>query len=142
MSLQTLPALNAILNATAAALLVAGYRAIRIRRDERRHKAFMIAATLVSAAFLVSYLVYHWEVGSRRYPGQGWDRTLYLAILLIHTVLAAANVPLVCTTLYLAARGRREAHRRWARRTFPVWLVVSVTGVVVYLMLYRPWEAL
>ena len=142
MSLEALPALNALLNATAASLLVAGYHAIRVRRDERRHKACMIAATAVSAAFLVSYLVYHWQVGSRRYPGEGWDRTVYLSILLVHTLLAAANVPLVAATIVLAARGRRRAHRRWARRTLPVWLTVSVTGVVVYLMVYRPWTAL
>jgi len=136
MDYSHLPTLNASLNATAALLLVAGYRMIRKGRREA-HRRLMLAAFTVSALFLVSYLVYHFEVGSVRFTRTGPVRTLYFAILMSHTVLAAAVPLLAVVTLRRALRGRFEAHRRIARWTLPVWLYVSATGVAVYWMLYR-----
>jgi uncharacterized membrane protein YozB (DUF420 family) len=131
-----LPAVNAILNATSAVLLLTGFFFIR-RQRIAAHRACMIAALACSALFLTSYLVYHAQVGSVRFPGQGGARTLYLAILLTHTVLAAAVPVLALVTLSRALRRRFPAHRRIARWTLPIWLYVSVTGIVVYWMLYR-----
>ncbi len=136
MDYSSLPALNATLNATAAVLLVIGYVLIRLGRW-RQHRVAMIAAVCTSSLFLVSYLVYHAHVGSKHFPGQGRIRTLYLSILLTHTVLAAAIVPLVLVTLSRALTARFDRHRVIARWTLPIWLYVSVTGVVVYWMLYR-----
>jgi len=136
MDFSHLPALNASLNATAALLLVAGYRMIRRGRREA-HRRLMLAAFTVSTLFLVSYLVYHFEVGSVRFTKTGVIRTLYFAILISHTILAAAVPPLAVLTLGRALRGRLEAHRRIARWTLPIWLYVSATGVAVYWMLYR-----
>lgn len=136
MALDQLPALNAALNATAAVLLVAGYVAIR-RQAVTVHKALMLAAFFVSMAFLTSYLFYHYHHGSTPFKGRGLLRIFYFTILITHVVLAVVNLPLVLVTLSRALRGRFEAHRRIARITLPVWLYVSVTGVVVYLMLYR-----
>ena len=138
MSASDLPALYALLNATTAALLLAGWGFVRKER-KRAHIACMTAALVTSAAFLVSYLAYHAQVGSVRFTAQGWMRPLYFAILLSHTILAAINVPLVICTVAAAARGRYKRHRAWARWTLPVWLYVSVTGVLVYLFLYRWW---
>jgi uncharacterized membrane protein YozB (DUF420 family) len=131
-----LPAVNAVLNASAALAMLAGFVAIR-RRRIAVHRACMLTAVGFSTLFLCSYLVYHAQVGSRPYAGGGWMRTLYLSILLTHTVLAIAIVPLVSTTLYRALRARFVRHAQLARVTFPIWLYVSVTGVVVYWMLYR-----
>lgn len=136
MSVSDLPALNAVLNSTSAVLLVAGYGLVRSGRRDA-HRRAMLGALATSALFLASYLAYHAQVGSVRFTGQGPVRTLYFAILISHTILAAAIVPLVLVTVARAARGRFEAHRRVARYTLPLWLYVSVTGVVVYLMLYR-----
>jgi len=136
MDFSHLPALNASLNATAALLLVAGYRMIRRGRREA-HRRLMLAAFTVSTLFLVSYLVYHFEVGSVRFTKTGVIRTLYFAILISHTILAAAVPPLAVLTLGRALRGRLEAHRRIARWTLPIWLYVSATGAAVYWMLYR-----
>jgi len=136
MDLWHLPTLNASLNATAAVLLVAGYLMIRRGRREA-HRRLMLAAFTVSTLFLVSYLVYHFEVGSVRFTKTGPIRTLYFAILISHTVLAAAVPPLAVLALWRALRGRLEAHRRIARWTLPIWLYVSATGVAVYWMLYR-----
>ena len=136
MTLRDLPTLNAFLNAASAALLVTGWLLIRSGRREAHQRA-MTAAFVASVLFLVSYLTYHAFVGSVRFPGTGTARTVYLAILLSHTLLAAAAGPLALTVFVLARRGRFETHRRFARWTFPLWLYVSVTGVVVYLMLYR-----
>ena len=97
----------------------------------------MVGAVVVSSLFLTSYLIYHYQVGSVRFDREGWIRTLYLSILLTHTVLAAAVVPMVLRTVYLAIRSQLEKHRRIARWTYPVWIYVSFTGVVVYLMLYQ-----
>jgi len=136
MSISDLPVLNATLNATSAVLLLLGYRAVR-RHEIERHRRLMVSAACVSAAFLVSYLVYHAHVGSVRFTATGTPRTVYFTILITHTILAAAIVPLVLRTLYLGWRRRDDRHRRIARWTFPLWLYVSVTGVVIYLMLYR-----
>jgi putative membrane protein len=133
---ELLPAVNATLNATCATLLVLGWRAIRAGRRER-HRALMIAACATSAVFLVSYLVRVALTGTHRFPGDGALRALYLAVLASHTVLAALVVPLVLRTLWLSLGARFDEHRRLARVTLPVWLYVSVTGVVVYVMLYH-----
>ena len=131
-----LPAVNASLNATSAVLLLIAYRAIR-RMDIYRHRRFMLAAAATSALFLVSYVIYHAQVGSVRFTGRGVARPIYFAILLSHTALAVVNLPLVLRTLYLGLKRRDEKHRRIARWTFPIWLYVSVTGVIVYVMLYH-----
>lgn len=135
-----LPAVNATLNGLAAVLLVLGLVAIRGGARER-HALLMRAAFVVSALFLACYLYYHFvvvsEVGPTRYHGAGWRRAAYLALLASHTVLAVVNLPMVLRTLWLAHKERWEAHRRLARRTFPIWLYVSVTGVVVYVVLYH-----
>ncbi len=136
MSIRDLPALNAVLNGLSALFLLMGYACIRAGRRDA-HRAFMLAAFGSSTVFLASYLVYHAQVGSVRFRGEGLLRTLYFAILISHTVLATLIVPLVLMTLFRALRGRFEAHRRIARLTLPLWAYVSVTGVVVYWMLYR-----
>lgn len=131
-----LPAVNATLNATCAALLVYGYTLIR-RKKKAQHKRVMISAFCVSVAFLISYLTYHAQVGSVRYPHAGTIRTVYLTILFTHTVLAAAVPVLAIVTLRRAYKDKFDRHRAIARWTLPIWLYVSVTGVVVYLMLYQ-----
>jgi putative membrane protein len=136
LSIHTLPTLNAALNATSAVLLALGYRFIR-RRQIAAHRACMVAAFGVSIVFLISYLTYHYQVGSVRFPWTGWVRGLYLTILATHTVLAALVPPLAIVTLSRAVRARFDRHRRIARWTLPVWLYVSVTGVIVYWMLYH-----
>ncbi len=136
MSVRDLPTLNALLNLTSAVLLVTGWRLIRGKRVEA-HRRTMTAAFSVSTLFLVSYLTYHARVGSVRFPGTGTLRTVYLAILLSHTALAALVAPLALVTFVLGRRRRVETHRRVARFTLPLWLYVSLTGVVVYVMLYR-----
>ena len=135
-SIRDLPAVNAILNATAAVLLVCGYILIR-RRRKQAHKRVMLAAFVTSCAFLACYLVYHWHVGSVRFPHSGALRTLYLSILGTHTVLAATVPVLAIITLNRGLSARFDKHRAIARWTLPIWLYVSVTGVVVYLMLYK-----
>lgn len=135
-ALTSLPALNAVLNGTSAVLLALGYLAIRSRRVHV-HRACMVAAFVTSVVFLASYLTYHYQVGTTRFPGTGGLRTLYLLILGTHTVLAALIPPLAITTLVLALRGRFDRHARLARWTLPTWLYVSVTGVVIYVMLYQ-----
>ena len=136
MTVADLPALNAALNSISALLLGAGYWNIR-RGKVAAHRACMVAAFGVSTLFLASYLVYHYHTGSRPFPHQGWIRPVYYAILLSHVVLAAAILPLALVTLYRAWRQRFDQHRRIARWTLPIWLYVSVTGVVIYAMLYR-----
>jgi putative membrane protein len=136
MDVSWLPTLNAALNATAATLLVWGYRLIR-RGEREKHRRVMVAAFGVSVLFLLSYMIYHASAGSVKYQKTGWIRTVYLLILLTHTVLAALVPPLAALTLFRAWTGKFDRHRRIARWTLPIWLYVSVTGVVVYLMLYR-----
>ena len=128
--------LNAILNAMSAVLLMLGFFAVR-RRDIEAHKRFMLAAFACSVIFLISYLVYHFRVGSVKFQGTGIIRTVYFTILLTHTVLAAAVPFLASITLFRALKERFPQHRAIARWTLPIWLYVSVTGVVVYLMLYQ-----
>ncbi len=132
----SLPALNAVLNTTAAVLLVWGWTLIR-RGHREKHRRVMLAAFATSVLFLTSYLVYHAHAGSVRFQKTGPIRTVYLTILLTHTVLAATVAPLALITLTRALKGRFKSHRAIARWTLPIWLYVSVTGVVVYLMLYR-----
>ena len=129
-------ALNATLNATSAILLAGGYAAIRAGKREV-HKRFMISAFVVSCAFLVSYLVYHYRVGHVAFQGQGIVRPVYFALLISHTILAVVIVPLILITLRRAWLERFDKHRVIARWTLPLWFYVSVTGVVVYLMLYQ-----
>jgi uncharacterized membrane protein YozB (DUF420 family) len=130
------PTLNATLNAMSAVFLLIAYRAIR-RLEIAKHRRWMLTAAATSAVFLVSYLVYHARVGSVRFAGVGVARTVYFTILGTHTVLAALVVPFVLRTLYLGLKRRDDSHRRIAKWTFPIWLYVSVTGVVVYVMLYH-----
>jgi uncharacterized membrane protein YozB (DUF420 family) len=131
-----LPAVNAILNATTAVLLVIGYILIRCGHRQQ-HRRVMLTAFGTSALFLVSYLTYHAHAGSKHFPGVGGARTFYFTILLTHTVLAAAIVPLAIVTLSRGLSAKYDRHRRVARWTLPIWLYVSVTGVVVYWMLYQ-----
>jgi uncharacterized membrane protein YozB (DUF420 family) len=135
-TLSDLPALNATLNGSAAILLLIGYRFIR-RGEIQRHRATMLSACAVSTAFLTSYVIYHANVGSKPFTGQGPIRIVYFAILLTHVLLAATVLPLALVTVIRGLRGRFDRHRAIARWTFPIWLYVSVTGVIVYLMLYQ-----
>jgi len=130
------PAFNALLNATSAVLVATGFFYIR-RRQIETHRKFMVAAFATSTIFLISYLAYHYTVGTTRFTGTGWMRTVYLSILLSHTVLAAVIVPMVLTTLYRGLRGQYDKHKWIARWTLPLWIYVSVTGVVIYVMLYH-----
>jgi len=136
MSIHDLPAVNATLNATAALLLVWGYILIR-RRSIAAHRKVMLAAFATSTVFLGCYLVYHFNVGSVHFAHTGAIQTVYFSILITHTILAAAVPPLAIVTLNRGLRERFDKHRRIARWTLPVWLYVSITGVVVYLMLYQ-----
>jgi putative membrane protein len=136
LTVSDLPTVNAVLNSLSAVLLLTGFWLIR-RRNVHAHRFVMISAFVCSTLFLVSYLTYHAQVGSKRFPGSGGLRTLYLGILASHTILAAAVPILAVTVLVLALRQRFDRHRRWARWTLPIWLYVSVTGVVVYWMLYQ-----
>lgn len=136
MNNSVLPHLNASLNAASGILLLAGFFFIRHRRITA-HIACMTAALSISTLFLVSYLIYHYHYGSIKFSGQGVVRQLYLGILLTHTFLAVVIVPLIILTLRRALRGEYRQHRRIARWTYPLWLYVSVTGVVVYWMLYH-----
>ncbi len=131
-----LPTVNAALNLTAAILIGTGIYFIK-QKNIRAHKVCMIIALAVSALFLTSYLIYHYNVGSVRFTKQGWIRGVYFPLLISHTVLAAVVLPLVLRTAFLALKGRFVSHVRIARWTFPTWMYVSITGVVVYLMLYH-----
>lgn len=136
MDAGSLPALNAALNTASAILLITGY--VFIRRGRRgAHRAAMTAALSLSLLFLVSYLIYHAQVGSVKFQKTGWIRPVYFTILISHTVLAACVAPMALVTVWRAWTGRIEKHRRLARVTLPLWLYVSVTGAAVYWMLYR-----
>lgn len=136
MTVTDLPALNATLNGLASVFLVTGW--ILIKRGERqKHRACMIAALVLSALFLTSYVIYHLQVGSVPFKGTGWIRTVYFAILIPHVILAAAIVPPILITASRGLTAKYDKHRRIARWTLPLWLYVSVTGVIVYLMLYQ-----
>jgi uncharacterized membrane protein YozB (DUF420 family) len=136
MTVEDLPTLNATLNAISAVLLSVGYVFIR-RKEWRRHRACMLAAFAMSVLFLISYVAYHAQVGSKPFPGGGAVRALYFVVLIPHIILAATIVPLALITLSRGLSKRYDAHRRIARWTLPIWLYVSVTGVIVYLMLYK-----
>jgi putative membrane protein len=135
-TVSDLPTVNALLNGTAAVLLAIGWTCIRRGRIDA-HRRCMLAAFTASCLFLVSYVVYHAQAGSRPFTGQGLARSVYFAILVTHVLLAAAILPLALVTLRRALGGDYARHRRIARWTFPVWMYVSVTGVVIYLMLYH-----
>ena len=137
MTLQDLPAVNATLNAISGILLVIGYLLIRARRIEQ-HRRVMLTAFATSSLFLICYLVYHAQVGSVRFTRQGFVRPLYFTILVTHVTLAAATLPLAIITLSRGLKARYARHRAIARWTFPIWLYVSVTGVLVYVLLYQP----
>ncbi|MGL4463909.1 MAG: DUF420 domain-containing protein [Planctomycetia bacterium] len=136
-AIENLPAVNASLNALAAALLVVGFAAVKCKKI-RLHKAAMLSALATSAVFLGCYLTYHFNVPSKKFPSTDptW-RTVYFAVLIPHVILAVAMLPFIARTFFLAFRNRFDEHKRLARYVFPVWLYVSVTGVVVYWMLYR-----
>jgi len=134
------PALDASLNGTSAILLLVGRGFIK-RGRMAAHRAVMIAALASSTIFLACYLYYHWHVGSVHFQGQGWSRALYFSILISHTILAAAIVPMIIITLSRALRERFDRHRAIARWTYPLWMYVSVTGVIVYFMLYHLFAA-
>ncbi len=140
MDIHDLPAVNATLNSLSAVLLAAGFFFIR-RKNVAAHKACMLGAFSVSALFLVSYVVYHAHAGSTSFPGRGLIRPVYFAILVSHVVLAGAILPMALVTISRALRGRIESHRAIARRTLPLWLYVSVTGVVIYWLLYQVYGA-
>jgi uncharacterized membrane protein YozB (DUF420 family) len=137
MTVHDLPAVNATLNALSGVLLLIAYALIRARRIEQ-HRKVMIAAFATSSLFLVCYLVYHAQVGSVRFMREGFVRPLYYTILITHVTLAATIVPLAIITLSRGLKARYPQHRRIARWTFPIWLYVSVTGVLVYVLLYQP----
>lgn len=130
------PAINATLNGLSAVLIATGVALIR-RKRPAAHKRFMIAAVVTSSLFLISYLWYHAHVGSVHFRAHGWVRPVYFSILTSHTILAAAIVPLVIITLTRALRERYQRHRAIARWTYPIWMYVSVTGVIIYVMLYQ-----
>jgi putative membrane protein len=136
MGYSDLPHLNAFLNAVSALLALAGYYCIR-RGRWHAHRSLMTGALTASALFLLSYLAYHAHAGSVRYQGAGWRRPAYLTLLISHSVLAAAVVPMIFVTFSRALKGRLAIHKRIARVTLPVWLYVSLTGVLVYLVLYQ-----
>ncbi len=136
MSFPDLPAVNAVLNSLSAALLVVAYRFIRKKKIEA-HKKTMIAVFAVSSLFLISYIVYHYNHGSQPFQGQGWIRVTYFSILFTHTILAMVNLPMAIITLRRGLKGSYDLHKKIAKWTFPIWLYVSVTGVVIYLLLYQ-----
>ena len=130
------PTLNAVLNGIAAILLLAGFVAVKRHRPDV-HKRFMVGALAVSALFLMSYLVYHYRVGSVAYPFHDWTRPVYFGILIPHVILAAVMVPFILAAVWFAFRQDFARHTRITRWIWPVWMFVSVTGVVIYFMLYR-----
>ena len=137
LSLSDIPTLNATLNGASAVMITTGYVFIR-RKKVSAHRFCMLTAVTLSAIFLVSYVIYHYQVGFTRFTGQGGIRIIYFSILISHTILATlAIVPMVVITLYRALRGQFPKHRRIARWTLPIWLYVSITGVVIYWMLYH-----
>lgn len=135
MTIQDLPTLNASLNSLAGILLLSGY--IAIKKDKRDlHRNLMISALIVSAAFLTSYLIYHFHVPSKKFPDLGWIKTVYFLILFPHIILAVVMVPMILKTFWHAYKQDWEKHKKIAKITFPIWMYVSITGVIVYFMLY------
>lgn len=136
MTVQDLPTLNATLNAIAGFLLMYGFVSIKQGKREL-HKKLMVSALVVSAAFLTSYLIYHYHVPSKKFPDLGWIKTVYFLILFPHIILAVVMVPMILKTFWHAFREEWEQHKKIAKITFPIWMYVSVTGVIVYFMLYH-----
>lgn len=136
MSINDLSTLNAVLNFTSFVLLLLGFRQIR-NGNRERHKRLMLSAAACSALFLLSYLIYHYNVGSVKFQGEGWSRPVYFTILISHTILAVVLVPMAIITLYRGLTGKFELHTKISKKTFYVWCYVSLTGVLVYLMLYH-----
>jgi putative membrane protein len=136
MTINDLPTLNASLNGLSTLLLTWGYIAIH-RGNKELHKKIMISALLVSTAFLTSYLIYHYHAGSKTFPDLGFIKTIYLLILIPHIILAAVMVPMILKTFWHAFRQEWEQHKKIARLTFPIWMYVSITGVIIYMMLYH-----
>lgn len=136
MTVQDLPTLNATLNSVATVFLLTGYIAIK-QGNKELHKKLMVGALLVSALFLTSYLIYHYHVPSKKFPDLGWIKIVYLLILIPHIILAAVMVPMIIKTFWHAYKQEWEKHKKIAKVTFPIWMYVSVTGVVVYFMLYH-----
>jgi putative membrane protein len=137
MSLEKLPALNALLNTTSFALLWLGFFFIKKGRRIKRHKASMLSALFASALFLTSYSIYHAQVGSVPYPHHDWTRIFYFSILIPHVILAAVMVPLILSAVYLALRKKYASHKKMVKWAWPIWIFVSLSGVIVYVMLYR-----
>lgn len=138
MNLSNLPAINATFNFLSSVCLIFGYYFIKRQpRDEKKHKACMISALVFSSIFLAGYLVFHYNFGSTKFPDLGWIKTLYLLILVPHIILAAVMVPMIVMTFFYAFSGKFEKHKKLARITFPIWMYVSVTGVIIYLMIYH-----
>lgn len=136
MKFEHLATVNAILNFISFILLVIGYRHIKAGRREQ-HKKFMVAAFITSGLFLISYLIYHAKVGSVAFQGTGWSRPVYFVILISHIILAAVVPPMAILTLYRGLKGKIDLHKKVSKKTFVIWLYVSITGVIVYLMLYH-----
>ena len=139
-SISDLPALNAALNSIATVLLLAGFIFIK-RKNIPAHKVCMAAAFTVSALFLTSYLIYHYNHLTVRFTTTGWPKALYYVVLFTHIPGAIISFPMILATVWFAIRGNFDSHRRWARRTWPLWMYVSITGVLVYLMLYKIWPS-
>ena len=136
MNISSLSTINAILNTISSVLLIIGYTQIKKQQSDI-HKKYMLSALAVSALFLISYLIYHYYVGSVPYPHYDWTRPVYFIILVPHIILAGLIAPFVLITVWLALRKKFETHRHLARWVFPIWLFVSISGVLVYLMLYH-----
>lgn len=136
MSINDLSTLNALLNFTSFILLLLGFRQIK-QGNREKHKQFMLSATICSSLFLISYLIYHFNVGSVKFQGEGWSRPVYFTILISHTILAMALAPMAIITLYRGLAGKFELHKKISKKTFYVWCYVSITGVLVYFMLYH-----
>jgi putative membrane protein len=136
MKISDLPSLNALLNLLSTICLTLGYISIK-RKNIEAHKKFMVSALIFSAFFLTGYLTYHYHHGSTKFPDLGWIKTIYLIILIPHIILAAVMVPMIAFTFYFAFSGKLEKHKKIARITFPIWMYVSVTGVIIFLMLYQ-----
>lgn len=138
MDTTNLPAINAIFNLLSTGCLIAGFYFIKKeKRDEASHKKCMFLALIFSTIFLAGYLTFHYHHGSTKFPDLGWIKTVYLIILVPHIILAAVMVPMIVMTFTYALRENFEKHKKWARITFPIWMYVSVTGVIIYLMLYQ-----
>lgn len=137
MSYSDLPTLNAVLNLISSVLLTAGYFQIKKKNNRSLHKKIMIGALITSGLFLISYVIYHFKVGSVPYPYHDWTRKIYFIVLIPHVILAAVMTPFIAIAVGFALRGRFDSHKKLVRWVWPVWIFVSVSGVVIYLMLYR-----